>query len=131
MGQRDDAMAVQNRFTAYLLIALKHKKRDYIVKQERFQNELPTDFQSAQFADDSTYGMVSSLPFPLQIEDDRLMDALGQLTAKERYILFERVLNDCGYDELADSLNLRYSGAASAYNRIIQKLRKALRGGRK
>lgn len=64
-----------------------------------------------------------------QQEDIALLQALSGLTARERFILFERVLNDRGYDELAEALGLRYNGVASAYHRTIKKLRKNLRGG--
>ena len=63
-----------------------------------------------------------------QLEDIAFARALSGLTARERFILFERVLNDRGYDELAETLGLRYNGVASAYHRIIKKLRKELRG---
>ncbi len=63
-----------------------------------------------------------------QLEDIALSRALSGLTARERFILFERVLNDRGYDELAETLGLRYNGVVSAYHRMIKKLRKELRG---
>lgn len=132
MGQHNDdqneAFTLQNRFTAYLLTALKRKKRDYMKKQVQLDDhELPTDFQCRQFTDHSVRAVAGTA----QIEDDALMQALGRLTARERHILFARVLGDCEYDELARSLNLRYNGVASAYHRIIKKLKDALREGSK
>lgn len=116
---------LQNRFTAYLLTALKRRKRDYINKQMRLNlHEIPFDFQAAQFsyiADDQT-------------DRDRLsecivlMQALYKLTARERYILFEHILNGNSYDMLARVLGLQYNGVSTAYHRIIQKLRKELGG---
>lgn len=53
------------------------------------------------------------------------------MSAREGYILFERVLNDIEYSELDDRLNLRYSGISTAYYRVIQKLGKALQEDRK
>lgn len=133
MGQRyknqSRDCALQNRFTGYLQVALKRRKRDYIEKQIRKRfHEFPTDFQAAQFADSSDYSYGGNGQDPSQLEDTALAQALSQLTARERFILFERVLNGSGYDELAEILGLRYSGAASAYHNIIKKLRKELRG---
>ena len=62
------------------------------------------------------------------MEDITLAIAVAGLRARERFILFERVLNDRGYDELAKALDLRYNGVVSAYHRTIKKLRKELRG---
>lgn len=136
MGQRNDdqnkVFDLQNRFTAYLLTALKRKKRDYIKKQIRLgDHELLTDFQSEEYIDDSARTLKGTDQFSCRIEDDALMQALSQLTVKERYILFERILNDCGYEELAHRLNLSYRSVATAYHRIIKKLKKALREGSK
>lgn len=132
MGHKNNGQgennALQNRFTAYLQTALRRRKRDYMDKQLRVNSrEIPVDFQAAQFSDDSveTTGDVSSA------EDDALMQALSRLTARERYILFERILNERSYEDLAAPLGLRYSGVSAAYRRIIQKLRKELGEGEK
>lgn len=127
-GSQGEINALQNQFTAYLLTALKRKKRDYMNKEEKLgDRESPVDFQTAQFPDDTFSGMDSA---PLA-GDHALMEALGRLTARERYILFEHILNERSYDALAESLGLRYNGVASAYHRVIQKLRKELGGGRR
>lgn len=131
MGQRsndpNEVFALQNRFTAYLLIAVKRKKRDYIRKQTRLDDhELLTDFQNEEYINDSVHTLKGADQFSYRIEYDTLMQALSQLTDKERCILFERILNDCGYEELAHRLNLNYRSVATAYHRIIKKLKKAL-----
>lgn len=124
--------ALQNRFTGYLQVALKRRKRDYIQKQRRKRaHEYLTDFQAVEFAGSSDYGFGGNGQDLLQLEDTALAQALSKLTARERFILFERVLNGSGYDELAETLGLRYSGVASAYHSIIKKLRKELRGENK
>lgn len=133
MGQQYDNQsrdcALQNRFTGYLQVALKRKKRDYIQKQLRQKTrEFPVDFQTNEVVDSSNLGFTESCKGLSQLEDIAFARALSGLTARERFILFERVLNDRGYDELAETLGLRYNGVASAYHRIIKKLRKELRG---
>ena len=130
MGQRYDSQgeisALQNQFTAYLMTALKRKERDYMTKEEKLgDHESPVDFQTTQFPDE-TYSVVDDNTL---VGDHVLMEALGRPTARERYILFEHILNERSYDALAESLGLRYNGVASAYHRIIQKLRKELGGG--
>ena len=133
MGQdnncQKDVLSLQNRFTAYFLAALKRKKRDYLQKRCRIDAyEFLTDSLAVQFAGDPDKETSTAAP---PIEDDALMAALAQLTAKERYILFQRVLYGSEYNELAVDLNVRYNGVATAYHRIIKKLRKRLQGGRK
>lgn len=87
-------------------------------------HELSADFQSIQFPDDTLEMMGSDV----STRDLVLMEALAGLTARERCILFEHILNGRGYDTLAKPLGLRYNGVAAAYHRIIQKLRKELGG---
>lgn len=129
---QDEISALQNRFTGYLLVALKRKKRDYMNKCSRLERyELLADFQDNAFPDKSTCNMMGkALPFA-QVENADLMQAISHLSARERYILFARVLMECEYAELAERLNLRYSSVSTAYHRIIKKLRKELQGGRK
>ena len=128
---RNEVFALQNCFTAYLLVALKRKRYDHIQKQRRLKcYEFPTDFQNALLADDSARDMLDRMPFSWQCENQALLSALDQLTARERYILLGRVLNECSYNELGRSLGLRYNGTAAAYRRIIIKLRKKLGGDR-
>ena len=132
MGQHNDSQKdnfdSQNRFTAYFLVALRRKKHDYLRKRSRIDaHESLTDFLNIQYAGSH----VDEIPYvESQIGSDALMLFLAQLTAKERYILFQRVLYGSEYDELAADLNLRYSGIATAYHRVIKKLRKELQGGR-
>lgn len=123
--------AVQNQFTAYLLVAVRRQKFAYIDKQNKLNGrEISVDYQLVQFADNSIENNQCMGTPMQQIEDAALMRALEQLTARERYILFERVLGERSYKELSGSLGLRYNGTAAAYRRVIQKLRKELGGGK-
>ena len=124
--------ALQNRFTGYLLVALKRRKRDYMNKRNRLENrELLTDFQSDPFSNESACNVMGKAPSCAQVEYSDLMQAMSHLSAKERYILFERVLMECEYTELAAHLNLCRGSVSMAYHRIIKKLRKELQGGQK
>lgn len=128
---KDKINAVQNQFTAYLLVAVRRQKFAYIDKQNKLNGrELSVDYQLVQFADNSIESD-QCMGTPIQqMENAALMRALEQLTARERYILFERVLGERSYKELSGSLGLRYNGTAAAYRRVIQKLRKELGGGK-
>ncbi len=132
MGQHETSQDVQNRFTAYLLISLARKKRDYQKKQARARGrELLTDFQNGQYEDYRAYGMPDWPRHTPQSECSALIEALSGLTERERYIIFERVLMESGYSKLADSMNLQYSGAVALYRRAIRKLKRALGEGHK
>ena len=60
------------------------------------------------------------------------MDKLLRVNKREIPVdLFERILNERSYEDLAAPLGLRYSGVSAAYRRIIQKLRQELGEGKK
>ena len=128
---RSEINVLQNKFTAYLLKAIRRQKCDYHKKRIRQQaHEVLIDCQVREPIDEGTFDpMMDSLSPMMQIEDLALLQALNRLTIRERYILFEHILNERSYEELAKPLGLRYSGVSTAYRRIIQKLRKELGGG--
>lgn len=121
---------LQNEFTAYLLVALRRQKKAYDEKRDRLKSrEVLVDYQTEEFADERSYDSATAGdPFMRRMENGDLIQALERLTARERYILFQRVLEGRSYEELSGPLGLRYSGTAAAYRRVIQKLRKELRG---
>lgn len=137
MRRRNDGQgevnALQNRFTAYLLVAVKRQKRDYIQKRNQIKNNevpiTPEVDKTMECCVDN--GPMEHLPPMEQMEDAALMDALKRLSEKERYVLFGRLLNESEYETLGETLGLRYSGVAAIYRRAIKKLRKELEGEKK
>lgn len=137
MRQRNDGQgevnALQNRFTAYLLIAVKRQKRDYIQKRNQIKNNevsiTPGMEETMEYCVDND--PMEHLSPMEQMEDMALMDALKRLPEKERYVLFGRLLNKSEYEALGEELGLRYSGVAAIYRRVIKKLRKELGGDKR
>lgn len=133
MGQRNDNQSeindLQNRFTAYLMTAVRRQKCAYNKKRTALQvNEHLVDRLPDEISDEEVLDMViDRFPPMMQLEDAALMQAISGLTSKERYILFERILNERSYSELGKPLGLQYKGTAAAYRRIVEKLRKELR----
>ena len=136
MRQRNEgqgkANALQNRFTAYLLTAVRRQKCAYIQKRNQVKNnEVPIMPEMEKTIDCCVDGLMEHLTPMEQMEDMALMDALKRLTAKERYVLFGRLLNESEYETLGGVLGLRYSGVATIYRRVIKKLRKELEGDKR
>ena len=76
----------------------------------------------------NTLELLEQLPVLMCLENEALLEAIESLNELERNILFARVLERRTYDELAQKLSLRYKGVSTAYYRVIQKLRRKLRG---
>ena len=46
---------------------------------------------------------------------------------KERYVVLARILDEKGFDEIADELGIGYKGVAAIYYRAIRKLKTFLK----
>lgn len=125
---------LQNQFTAYLVLAVRSKRRDYIdARMRRMDREitmdLPDYFRDAALSDipldERLYGKphsFSDIPF----ENERLEEALRKLSDRDRYVLFARAISERSFEELAAQTGLSYKGVAALYYRAIKKLKKEL-----
>ena len=133
MQQRIDGLEesnrLQNHFTAYLIKAIQRQKKDYMNKKKRLlEHEVSDDFLEEVDSSQNTLELLERLPVLMCLENEALLEAIESLNELERNILFARVLERRTYDELAQKLGLRYKGVSTAYYRVIQKLRRKLRG---
>lgn len=125
----DEAKSLQNHFTAYLLRAIWRRKKDYLNRQWRLTvHEVSVDFQEIMVPEQRTWDILEQLPVLMCLENVILLKAIKELKESERTILFAHILEEYSYDELAQMLGLRYKGAAAAYYRVLQKLRRNLGG---
>ena len=128
---RDSDDVLQNKFTSYLLSAVKRRKALYIdsALRERKLGEMiedtatdeSFDFEAEYFWDAPVY---------MKIQNEKLYQALFELSERERYVFFNRVLEEKSMDELAAELGLSYKGVAAVYYRTVQRIRNKMRGGK-
>lgn len=123
-----EAEKLQNRFTAYLLLAVRRQQRDYILKKnQQKKHELLAENDSWQLEEASEPDMLGELPLFMQLGSDALKSALQQLSERERYVLLVRVIDDVSFEELAVRLGLGYKGVAAVYYRAVSKIKKKLK----
>lgn len=123
-----EAEKLQNRFTAYLLVAVRRQQRDYILKknqQTRF--ELLAENDAWQLEASLEPDLLGKLPLFMQMECDVLKSALEQLSERERYVFLARALDEADFEELAVTLGLGYKGVAAVYYRAAGKIRKKMK----
>ena len=128
-GTGEDNIA-QNQFTAYLITAVRRKKSTYLQAQAKLeQHEIATDFTEDCLGDsEKSELMESRVHGSLLLENTALERALERMEARERLILFARVLDEQDFESLAAELGLTYKGVTSAYYRLIRKIKKGLGG---
>lgn len=126
----DEVNAVQNRFTAYLVKAVQRQKYQYLKKlfQHQGQESSIDPTENPELWPEEV-DMLAGLPPLAQIENQRLLYALVNLTERERYILLAHILDERDFTALAGELGLGYKGAAALYYRAVQKVRKSIGGG--
>ena len=111
---------IQNRFTAYLLVALQRRKVDFLLRRySHQQHEQPVE------AINTAYASICQT-LDLQTEYAALMRLLVTLPERERTILLSRAMENRSFAELADKYHMGYKGVAAIYYRTIQRIRKEL-----
>ena len=126
-GNREDYI-VQNQFTAYLQVALKRRKKEYISKFYRLQkHEQPMEPESVLFSDnDRNDELYNGIEY--QSEFIAVLKAMDQLQERERFVIVARSLEERSFEELAQELQIGYKGVAAIYYRAIRSIRKKLEG---
>jgi len=125
---------LHNRFTSYLVAAIRNRKISYLRQKLRLQAlELSYEMQALQALlislpmDDEP---LTGLPVVEQLENYLLQQALRQIKEHELYILFARALYEKPYAEIALELGMKLKTVTSIYYRLIERLREELRGDR-
>ena len=118
---------IQNRFTAYLLVALRRRKADFLLRRySHQQHEQPVEAINTAYA--SIYDLEDAIcqTLDLQTEYAALMRLLVTLPERERTILLSRAMENRSFAELADKYHMGYKGVAAIYYRMIQRIKKEL-----
>ena len=120
---------IQNRFTAYLLSAVQRRKAQYIDTQLKAQRiSMLIEETTADDTFDLETEALQGIPLYMRLQNEKLFWSLSQLTERERYVFFNRALDERSLDELAAELGLSYKGVAAIYYRAIQKIKKKMKG---
>lgn len=132
MWQKNDghneADKLQNRFTAYISVAIQRRRNAYIMQSVRQQQlETLTENPVSNGEYDILDDILGELPLLMQLENDKLLYALKELDERERQIFLARVLDDKSFEELAGVIGLSYKGVAAIYYRALRKIRNRMK----
>ena len=133
MWERNDGTnesnILQNQFTAYLITAIRRKKIQYIrLKKQMRQNEISLEIQENFMSLSDESDMVDNLPFFEQFENVNLQQFLKKAKKRDLYIFLAKALEGRSFVEIATELGIGYNTVASVYYRMIDRLKKELRG---
>ena len=131
MWQRNNGQAeddLQFRFTAYLVSAVKRRRKDYLIqlyKRSSIESTVEVVYESEPSSEEV---VLDKLPLMDVIENGALLEALQKLNERERQIFLARTLEEEDFETLGVKFELSYKGAAALYYRTIQKIRKSIEG---
>lgn len=124
----EEAENLQNRFTAYLVTAVRRRKTAYLNQRNKvIQMEYHIDEERRNFESDVQRDLINELPLLMRLENDSLMCALKHLSERERYVFLGRALDETSFEELAAELGVSYKGVAAIYYRTIRKIQNYMR----
>lgn len=123
---------LQNRFTRYLVTAVRRQRLLYIKNRNtRISQELPFEMQENQLLLMTEPDMLEMLPLMQKLENQGLQSAISGMKERERYIFLERVLSDKSIAELSIELGMEYKSVATVYYRTVEKIRKHMKEAEK
>ena len=127
-GQDPDEI-LQNRFTAYLLSAVQRRRAVYIDAKVRACQMSSLD---EKICEDRKFDLdreaFKNFPLLMKLQNEKLFQSLTELSDRERYVLFNRVLDEKSFEELGWELGLSYKGVAAIYYRTTQKIKNKMKG---
>lgn len=130
---------LQNMFTAYVAKAVRNRRRDILrARMKRQENEMYVDVQEFFRVYEDKLGVSGkksekeAVSFEeIDFQNEALERAIWNLSDRDRYVLFARILEERSYEELSKELGIAYKGVAAAYIRAIKKIRKEIEGSDK
>ena len=125
----NESSILQNQFTAYLGIAIRRRKVQYLREKTQLHNyEMSLELQDHYRDQAVEIDLSTGLPIIEQLENMRLQQVLAKANQRDLYILLAKTLENRSLAEIAAELGLAYNTVTAAYYRIIQRIKKELGG---
>ena len=118
----EQGSSVQNRFTAYLVTAVKNKRISYMERkhqQTEFEAERPGVLERSYTDFEQEYRQYKLEHLPWKYNEKR-----------EQEILIARVFEELDFKEIGTRMEMSEKQAEMAYYYVIRKIRKELEGKR-
>lgn len=136
--------SVQNRFTAYLMSAVKHKRMNYMEKKMRikeYENGSQDSLQKSctDFQEEYHRYLIEQSPWSYAaapnvdelvkaLDETKLIRAILELKKRDQDILIARVFQEQDFASIGRELGMTEKQAEMAYYYIVRKIRKELEG---
>lgn len=123
--ENEEDQILHNRFTAYLLVAVKRKRSEYRAKQtKKAMHERAVEVGEMPVLNELCADDTLEEWLEIRIKWERLMGILYKMQQRERNIVLEHLLYEQTFSEIANRHGMMYKTVAAVYYRAIQKIRK-------
>ena len=112
----------QNQFTAYVTLAIRHRRIDYIRKLERKNCKELSLSEVEEFLPDEDDQVEKVLEYEM------LRRAMCQIREKEREIVLARVVDEKSFGEIAQEMGMTYKAVTQLYYRVMKRLKVHMEG---
>lgn len=112
----------QNQFTAYVTLAIRHRRIDYIRKLERKNGKELSLSEVEDFLPDEDDQVEKVLEYEM------LRRAMCQIRDKERKIVLARVVEEKPFTEIAQEMGMTYKAVTHLYYRVLKRLKVHMEG---
>lgn len=120
---------LRNQFTAYLGIAIRRKKAQYLRNKTNIQQyEMSLDILDSLKNQAAEADLTTGLPLIDQIENTGLRHILTSASRRDLYILLAKTMENRSFIDVAAELGLAPNTVVVAYHRIKKRIKNALEG---
>ena len=113
---------LQNKFSAYIETTIVRYRMTYLRYKNRNYIDLcdtEEEFESIPDTTDLVHDICSA---------DCISNALKSLNEKERFVFVSKVIEERDFNEIAETMGMKYKGVTTLYYRAIAKLKTMLEG---
>lgn len=141
IGEKD----LLSQFSAYVKVAVKHTRQEYLEKRNRIRNyEMPL-FEDEEYAgadeedilqqvdkmsDNLGKGVIEFRMLLEQIDNSILFQAVSELTKEQKEVLMLRIFYMKSFREIGSMLGISAKKAENIYFNTIRKIRRIIGGGK-
>ena len=126
----DPDNAIQNRFTKYLMVAVRRCRSSYLTKQEKVREyEQQMDSFSGWeecYTASPEDAMIRALPFIQQVDNELLLKLFLESDPKAVEAVYLHLVWKKSFGEIARQLEIGYSTVTKYYYRMVHRIREIL-----
>ena len=126
----DPDNAIQNRFTKYLMVAVRRCRSSYLIKQEKvreYEQQMDSFSGWEEYHTESPEdAVIRTLPFIQQVDNEPLLKLFLESDSKAVEAVYLHLVWKKSFGEIARQLEIGYSTVTKYFYRMVHRIREIL-----